>query len=128
MIVKPRYGSGSFGVSRHARSPELSRQEYEVSDVTDYVFQPWIQSDTIAGPNGFEYYYDVRTFVCQGQIAGAVIRRSAAPRNGVAAATPLAWLTTSGSLLPISMLPCQSHLETLITATQSVIGRLHELR
>lgn len=100
IMRKPRFGAGSRGIVR------LKPSETSAGDHDNWlsVFQPWIQPES-ASINGAQRYFDIRLYVLDGAIVGAVARCAVAPVGGVAANSELEWLTTLGSVSPIHVGP-----------------------
>lgn len=98
IIVKPRQGSASIDV-RRLRAPEALRCAMEAVPGTT-ICQPWIAPATVRH-DGHAYHHDLRVFVVGGVAVGGVARRAAAPPAGATADSPLAWLTTTGPLIPL---------------------------
>ncbi|WP_160015442.1 hypothetical protein [Pseudomonas sp. 8BK] len=94
-IRKPRFGSASKGISRFEAS-QISAQHQD----EEYVWQPWIEPDTVE-INGRPYYYDIRIISFDGEVVGSYARCSAAPVGGVAKNLDLEWLTTLGHVIPV---------------------------
>ncbi len=99
VITKPRTGSGSRDIQRIQPStlPTLiDKKNYR----PDLVYQPWIPPIKV-DKNGFSYCADVRVFLVSGKPVAGFARQAAAPIEGVASDSALAWLTTTGPQLPL---------------------------
>lgn len=100
VICKPRRGANSRSVNRVSAESLLSNKG-EVSCCADYIYQPWIQPATLHKQHN-DYYVDVRIYTLDGKPVAGFARQAAAPCVGVAAESPLSWLTTTGPLVPIT--------------------------
>jgi hypothetical protein len=99
VITKPRFGCASEEVRRLSASAALVELA-EGNSRASHVCQEWIQPSAVrAGAEG--YYYDIRAYTLNSRIIGGFARRAAAPYEGVAADSPLAWLTTTGPCWPV---------------------------
>ncbi len=99
VIVKPRWGSASVGISRMDARQALRRLA-DRPDLQNLICQPWIPP-AIVELHERSYHFDVRLYVVAGQVVSGFARRAAAPSTGVASDSPLAWLTTTGPKLAI---------------------------
>lgn len=98
-IIKPNWGAASNGVERvcvHNSHSVPSSGEY----TSGYLCQEWVEPSTVL-IRGNRYYYDLRVLTVAGELVGCFARRAAAPREGVAADSPLSWLTTTGPAMPV---------------------------
>lgn len=97
VVRKPRFGGGGRDVLRCRRGDLGVDTDDGKNEPT--VWQPWIEPPT-ARRHGHAYYFDVRVLIACGLPIGGVVRQAAAPHQGVAAESPLAWLTTTGPVHP----------------------------
>jgi hypothetical protein len=98
MIVKPTHGTASRGVER-SRAATLARGALVRSEAS--LVQDWVQPATTRR-RGREHRFDVRVFVVGGRPVAGFARTASAPATGVAIDSPLAWLTTTGPLAPLT--------------------------
>lgn len=99
VVIKPAWGSASAGLSR-LTPREAQQYIFHGKFANGYICQPWVEPARVFD-KGKEYYYDLRVFVVGGEVVSGFGRRAAAAVDGVAAGSPLSWLTTTGPWLPI---------------------------
>ncbi len=103
IILKKRYGSQSEDITRiQENSTDFYENMMSISGCTpDLLFQDFIDSDKIVMSGG-HFSFDVRVFTFNGELIGGYIRKAAAPTKQPFIDSPLSWLTTFGTLHPIS--------------------------
>lgn len=95
VIVKPKWGSASVGVTRMDAGLALQHLATHQHERKDLICQPWI-APAVARVHERNFHFDVRLYVVAGRVVSGFARRAAAPSTGAASESPLAWLTTTG--------------------------------
>lgn len=102
ILTKPTRGAGSVGVERWRADTLMERLTSPRRQRAPLVCQPWIEPESV-DVAGASYHYDIRLYLLGGEPFAGVARRAAAARDGAGQNTSLAWLTTGGPLMPLSL-------------------------
>lgn len=101
IIVKPKFGSASNGITKITSDEILNNKYFHLLDSNfPMIYQEWIEPATVRDSKD-EYYYDIRIYTLLGNPVTGFARRSAAPKKGILSRSPLSWLTTTGPTLPL---------------------------
>ncbi len=94
MIVKPQYGTKSWGVKRISGS--------QISDYAEQsiLFQEWIESPPDCESRGRQF--DVRVFALGERVVGAFARVAPAAQTDLTRESPLSWLTSLGTVVRLT--------------------------
>jgi hypothetical protein len=94
LIVKPQYGTQSWGVKR------INRQQISNFVGRDVLFQEWIESSS--GCESRDRQFDVRVFALGERTVGAFARVAPATRTDLTRESPLSWLTSMGAVAQVT--------------------------
>lgn len=104
MVVKPRWGSASEGV-RRIRASDLQARLRRRGEKCEFPPRAWVAQRWVdplrMRDSRKEYAVDFRLYVVNGRAVSGVVRRACVPANRFGIDEELAWLTTTGSLLPL---------------------------